>query len=416
MNWEVWMNEPWAQCVAGLLVLSLVALVAQFLVERVLVRAVHVMTRRSVWEWDDILFEQRVLHRLAQATPSLVVQFGLRFVPALPAGLEMVLLNVALATTGLFCLLAVSALLNGVQEIYARTEHARTRSIKGFVQLAKIAVFTLGGIFIVSTLIDRSPLILLSGLGAMSAVLLLVFKDTILSLVASVQLSTNDMLSVGDWIEMPQVGADGSVVDIALHTVKVQNWDMTITTIPTWRLISESFRNWRGMQQSGGRRIKRTLRLDAGGVRFLDETDLARLRDIRLLAPYLDGKSEELARSNSALGHAVPPANLRRLTNIGTFRAYAQAYLDAHPDIHHDMTCMVRLQEPQPEGIPIEVYCFTATTVWAQYERIQGDVFDHLLAILPEFGLSVYQSPSGNDLRAALCPSSHAGTASSRPA
>jgi miniconductance mechanosensitive channel len=299
----------------------------------------------------------------------------------------------------LYATLAIAGILDAAQTVYAMSEHARTRSIKGYVQLGKIALYVVAAIAIVATIIDRSPWLLLSGLGAMSAVLLLVFKDTIMSFVASVQLTSNDMLRVGDWIEMPQVGADGDVVDIALHTVKVQNWDKTITTIPTWRLISESFRNWRGMQQSGGRRIKRTLCIDAGSVGFLDEAEIARLSKLHLLGDYLSEKQRSLADANAALGIAAGvPANTRRLTNLGTFRAYALAYLTAHPNIHDGMTCMVRSLQPSATGIPVELYCFTNTIVWAEYERVQGDVFDHLLAILPEFGLRMYQNPAGADL------------------
>jgi miniconductance mechanosensitive channel len=241
----------------------------------------------------------------------------------------------------------------------------------------------------------------------MTAVLLLVFKDTLLSLVASVQLSGNDMLRVGDWIEMPQLGADGAVVDIALHTVKVQNWDLTITTIPTWRLMSESFRNWRGMAESGGRRIKRTLRLDTGSVRFLEAADLERLSRIALLQPYLERKRREVEDTNITLVQrlgdlAQQPANQRRLTNLGTFRAYVDAYLRQHPGIHQGMTLMVRAMEPSSEGVPMELYCFTNTTQWVAYEGIQSDLFDHLLAILPEFGLRLYQRPAGGDLQHAL--------------
>ena len=241
----------------------------------------------------------------------------------------------------------------------------------------------------------------------MSAVLMLVFKDTILSFTAGVLLSSNDMLRLGDWIEMPQVGADGDVVDIALHTVKVQNWDKTITTIPTWRLMSESYRNWRGMSESGGRRIKRTLRLDASSVRFLGDEELAYLSNIALLGPYLQDKRQVLVEFNSQVraDRGEKPdfaANQRRLTNIGTFRIYVEAYLRANPLIHQNMTLMVRTMEPTPEGVPLELYCFTATTAWGAYENIQGDIFDHLLAILPEFGLRLYQSPSGNDLRVGM--------------
>ena len=250
----------------------------------------------------------------------------------------------------------------------------------------------------ISALIEQSPLLLLSGLGAMAAVLLLVFKDTILSLVASVQLTSNDMLRVGDWIEMPSMHADGDVIDIALHTVKVQNFDKTITTIPTHKLIADSFRNWRGMTDSGGRRIKRALVLDQNSVRFLDEGEVDGLKRFRLLDAYLARKQQEIADWN---GHALAgdddAVNARRITNIGTFRAYVVAYLRTHPRINHDMLTMVRQLEPTPTGLPLQLYTFAATTQFAEYEFIQAEIFDHLLAILPEFGLRVFQEPSGVD-------------------
>ncbi|MNS73943.1 Miniconductance mechanosensitive channel YbdG [compost metagenome] len=268
-----------------------------------------------------------------------------------------------------------------------------------------MVLYVFGAIIIVATLIDRSPLLLLSGLGAMSAVILLVYKDTLLSFVASVQLTSNDMLRVGDWIEMPQVGADGDVVDITLHTVKVQNFDKTIVSIPTWRLMSESFKNWRGMQASGGRRIKRSLFIDASGVRFLRDEEELKLSQVHLLTDYMSRKQAELKAWNEAQGNvAAMSANRRRMTNLGTFRAYALAYLKSHPEIQPNMTCMVRQMQTTAQGIPLEIYCFTRTTAWADYERIQGDIFDYLLAVLPEFGLSLYQQPSGTDLRAGLLP------------
>ncbi|MCI3203740.1 MULTISPECIES: mechanosensitive ion channel domain-containing protein [Pandoraea] len=403
MTWEVvtaWFdNTPWARMAVALAILVAAALLVQALAQFVVVRVVRIVVQRTANRWDDALLAHRVFHRAARILPYLVVQFGIDLVPDLPAKVLLVVSNVALATTLLYATLALAGILDAAQTVYAMSEHARTRSIKGYVQLGKIALYVVAAIAIVATIIDRSPWLLLSGLGAMSAVLLLVFKDTIMSFVASVQLTSNDMLRVGDWIEMPQVGADGDVVDIALHTVKVQNWDKTITTIPTWRLISESFRNWRGMQQSGGRRIKRTLCIDAGSVGFLDEAEIARLSKLHLLGDYLSEKQRSLADANAALGHAAGvPANTRRLTNIGTFRAYALAYLKAHPNIHEGMTCMVRSLQPTATGIPVELYCFTNTTVWAEYERVQGDVFDHLLAILPEFGLRMYQNPAGADL------------------
>ena len=280
----------------------------------------------------------------------------------------------------------------------------KVRSIKSYVQLGKLMLMLAGAIVAAAVLLDRSPLLVLSGLGAMSAVLMLVFKDTILSFTAGVQLSSNDMLRIGDWIEMPQVGADGDVIDIALHTVKVQNWDKTITTIPTWRLMSESYRNWRGMSESGGRRIKRTLQIDVTSVRFLNTEELANFSQFALLQDYMQAKRAAVEHTNTearaVLGERVELiANQRRLTNIGTFRAYVTAYLEAHPDIHQDMTLMVRTLQPTAEGVSLEVYCFTTSTQWGLYESIQGDIFDHLLAVLPEFGLRLYQHPSGSDLR-----------------
>ena len=398
-------QHPLLQTGLGLALLLIVALVLGRVARYVILHAARLLGRQPALHWVNDLLQNKVFHRLAQTTPSLVIQFGLHLVPELSKNGLIFFGNVALAFTFLFQVLAMSALLNALLDIYARTEHARTRSIKGYVQLAKMVLFVFGAIVIVATLIDRSPLLLLSGLGAMSAVILLVYKDTLLSFVASVQLTSNDMLRVGDWIEMPQVGADGDVVDITLHTVKVQNFDKTIVSIPTWRLMSESFRNWRGMQQSGGRRIKRSLFIDAGAVRFLHDDEEQRLSRVRLLTDYIGRKQAELKAWNEAQGNvAAMSANRRRMTNLGTFRAYALAYLKSHPEVQLDMTCMVRQLQTTAQGVPLEIYCFTRTTVWADYESIQGDIFDYLLAVLPEFGLSLYQQPSGNDLRAGMLP------------
>jgi miniconductance mechanosensitive channel len=249
---------------------------------------------------------------------------------------------------------------------------------------------------------DKSPWVFLSGLGAMAAVLLLVFRDTILGLVASLQLTGNDMVHVGDWIEMPQYGADGDVIDVALHTVKVQNWDKTITTVPTHKLIAESFKNWRGMSASGGRRIKRALYVDKNSIRFLTDAELERFKQFALLKGYIATKEQELAEYNAGLDYVTDAGvNQRRLTNVGTFRAYIVNYLRHHPKIHHEgMTLLVRQLPPGPEGLPIEVYCFTTTTAWVEYEDIQADIFDHLLAVAYEFGLRLYQKPAGADLAA----------------
>lgn len=403
-------QPAWVQASAGLATMVLLAYAARLLIHWLLLVVVagwspHVKTRVG-----RILLHPKVLNRLEKITPSLVIQLTVGLVPQLPAAVATVISNVAIAVTILHAVRVLMALLDALHEDHEKAQlikDVKTGSIKSYIQLGKLAIGLLGAIVIISALIDRSPLILLSGLGAMSAVLLLVFKDTLLSFTAGLQLASNDMLRVGDWIEMPQLGADGDVIDIALHTVKVQNWDKTITTIPTWRLMSESFRNWRGMSESGGRRIKRTMRLDASSVRFLDAQDVERLRHIALIKPYLERKLQEVEATNEALTRSLgelaqDPANRRRLTNLGTFRAYIDAYLQNRPDIHKDMTLMVRALEPSAEGIPMEIYCFTATTAWVAYEGIQSDIFDHLLAILPEFGLRLYQQPSGHDMTLGL--------------
>lgn len=403
--WGALDQHPRVYSSLALLLLLLLALTLGRVARYLMVHGAKILARQPALHWVEDCLNNKVFHRLAQIVPSLVIQFGLRLVPELSKTALNFLGNVALAFTFLFLMLTISALLSTLLDIYARTEHARTRSIKGYVQLFKMVMYVLGTIIIVATLIDRSPLLLLSGLGAMSAVIILVYKDTLLSFVASVQLTSNDMLRVGDWIEMPQVGADGDVVDITLHTVKVQNFDKTIVSIPTWRLMSESFKNWRGMQASGGRRIKRSLFIDASGVRFLRDDEELKLSQVHLLTDYMGRKQAELKAWNEAQGNvAALSANRRRMTNIGTFRAYALAYLKSHPGIQPNMTCMVRQMQTTAQGIPLEIYCFTRTTAWADYERIQGDIFDYLLAVLPEFGLSLYQQPSGTDLRSGLLP------------
>ncbi|MCJ8207813.1 mechanosensitive ion channel family protein [Pseudomonas sp. RGM2987] len=403
--WGALDQHPLLHSSLGLLLLLTIALVFGRVARYLILHGAKLLGRQPALHWVNDLRQNKVFHRLAQTTPSLIIQSGLHLVPELGKTSLVLLGNVATAFTILFMVLALSALLSALLDVYARTEHARTRSIKGYVQLTKMVLYVFGAIIIVATLIDRSPLLLLSGLGAMSAVILLVYKDTLLSFVASVQLTSNDMLRVGDWIEMPQVGADGDVVDITLHTVKVQNFDKTIVSIPTWRLMSESFKNWRGMQQSGGRRIKRSLFIDASGVRFLHDEEEQRLTQVRLLTDYISRKQAELKAWNEAQGNvAVMSANRRRMTNLGTFRAYALAYLKSHPEIQPNMTCMVRQLQTTAQGIPLEIYCFTGTTVWADYERIQGDIFDYLLAVMPEFGLNLYQQPSGMDLRSGMLP------------
>ena len=390
--------------VAALALLLLAAWLAGVLVRRVLLRVVARLAEASPLHWDDAVVRSRALVRVAQVVPALLVLAGVDLVDGLPAWAYVVVRSIALPWIALADARALGSQLDALNVVdEAHRPHARERPIKGYLQLAKILAWVVAAILVVAALVNRSPVGLLTGLGAMTAVLMLVFKDTLLSLVASMQLASNDMLRVGDWIEMPSQGVDGDVVDISLHTVKVQNWDKTISTIPTHLLISESFRNWRGMTDAGGRRIKRALLVDQRSVRFLDQDERQRLRRIALIDEYLDQQREELQDYNAQLEAAgKDPVNNRRATNLGTFRAYVAAYLRSHPGVHQDLTLMVRQLDPTPQGLPLEVYCFSADVGWVAYENLAGDIFDHLLAVLPEFGLRIYQQPGGADLQDGL--------------
>lgn len=391
--------HPWLTPAAGLLVLLIAVTVVDIVARRRLKAIARMLARQTAARWDDAFVEYKVFARLAHLVTAAAIYFGVNLVPGLGTSPLAVIQNVAVAYGVLSIVRSVSAALSAINHLYESGGHVSQRPIKGYVQVLKIILYCVGAILMISALIDKSPVILLSGFGAMTAVLLLVFKDTILSLVASVQLGSLDMIRVGDWIEMPQLNADGDVIDVALHTVRVQNWDKTITTIPTHKLISESFMNWRGMQDSGGRRIKRSLRLDQRSVRFLTGDEIDRFKRFVLLKEYIVSKQAELDAYNAGLSeHTSEDVNTRKLTNLGTLRAYLINYLRHHPKIHQGMTLLVRQLQPDAEGLPIEVYCFSATTAWADYEAIQADIFDHLLAILPEFGLSVFQSVGGQDL------------------
>jgi len=389
---------------AGLL---LAAWLANFLTKRILLRALRRVLRTivAVAEGGEPReFRMGVIPRLANVVPALVLMAGVELVPGLPEAVISITHKMGSAFIILTVALAIAKALDLVNLAYLRRPESHTRTIKGYLQLAKIIVYAIAIVLMIAVLIDRSPLLLLSGMGAMMAVLILVFQDTLLSLVAGITVGSNDMIRVGDWIEMPAVGADGDVIDISLHTIKVQNWDKTISAIPMKRFLSDSFRNWRGMQEAGGRRIKRALYLDQTSVRFLEPEDMERLGRLRLLDSYLDEKEDELAQWNVALGEwaARDPANTRRLTNLGTFRAYALRYLQAHPGVNQELSLMVRQLQPGATGLPLELYCFTTDTRWPVYEGVQSDIFDHLLAVLPQFGLRVFQSLSGHDLRQGL--------------
>jgi miniconductance mechanosensitive channel len=393
--------HPTAAVLAIAAFLVVVGEVCHRLVRRYVLRLLQYLAGRSSSRWDDALFEARLPQRLTWGVPLFIWYNGVSLIPGMHPVLVTLIQRVLLASMVVLLVRAFAAGLDGINRIYTTLPRARQRPIKGFLQVANVVAHALGLIFVIAILMDRSPVLFLSGLGAMTAVLLLVFRDTLLSLVAGMQLTLNDLLRVGDWIELPQFGADGDVVDIALNSVTVQNWDRTFTVIPTHKFLEHSFKNWRGMQASGGRRIKRALHVDQSSVRFLDDAEVDAFERWALLRDYIGRKKAELAEFNAAQPRdGVPHA--RRLTNLGTFRAYVVEYLKAHPQIRQDMTFLVRHLAPGPEGLPIEVYVFAGDTRWAVYEGIQADVFDHLLAIVPAFGLRVFQNPAGADIRLAL--------------
>ena len=396
-------THPAIATAAALVALVLAALFANYVVKALLLRGLNKVLAYTPYGRDPELRRHGFIERLANVVPALVIAASIALVPNLPAFVVVVVRNVADAFIILTVAMAISAAFNIADTIYHRRPDARLKPIKGYIQVVKIAVYVIAALLMVATLVDRSPVILLSGLGAMAAVLILVFQDTLLSLVAGIQISSTDMVRVGDWVEMPDQNADGDVIEIALHTVKVQNWDKTITTVPIRKLVTEPFKNWRGMQESGGRRIKRSLYLDQTSIRFLTAEDTERLSAFAPLEAYIRDKRTELAAWNEKLGErAKVPANTRRATNIGTLRAYIDNYLRNHPGVHQGMTIMVRQLPPGPEGLPLEIYCFTNTIAWVAYEGIQADIFDHLYAILPEFDLRVFQNPSGSDMRHGL--------------
>ena len=321
------------------------------------------------------------------------------FAPVFPS-YQVWIQRIAFSYMVLVFVAALSKLLDAADDVYRSFEVSKSRPIKGYLQVLKIIAYVIGTIVIIAVLTDRSPLLLLSGIGAATAVLMLIFQNSILGLVASIQLASNNMVQIGDWIEMPKYGADGDVIDISLHTVKVQNWDKTIITIPTHALISDSFKNWKGMSEAGGRRIKRSIYIDMTSIKFCDEEMLERFKKIRYIQQYINDKTEEIEEYNKKLGiDAESLVNGRHLTNIGTFRAYIMQYLKNHPRIHKGMTQIVRQLEPTEKGLPIEIYAFTNDTAWAAYESIRPDIFDHILAVVPEFDLRLFQNPSGHDLR-----------------
>jgi len=379
-----------------ILFIGLICIVVNFITKKVVIRIITHYVSNNKFKWDNVLLERKVFHKLSHIVPAIIIYY---FAATFP-NYQHLIEKAAVTYIIIVGLMVIHSLLNAINDIYQTYEISKVKPIKGYVQVVYIIVLTLGGILVIANLMGESPLILLSGIGALSAVLLLVFRDSLLGLVAGIQLSTNDMVRVGDWIEMPKYDADGDIIDISLNTVKVQNWDKTITTIPSYALISDSFKNWRGMQNSGGRRIKRSLFIDTSSITFCTETMIENFKNTHYLSDYIQHKEREISEYNTRYEmYKNNRVNGRALTNIGVFRAYINNYLQNHSGINQEMTLMVRQLSPSEHGLPLEIYAFTKDINWAVYESIQSDNFDHLFAVAPEFGLRVFQNPSGNDFR-----------------
>ena len=370
--------------------------ITQFIMTRVVVR----IFRKTTTKLDDILIQQGILDKLSYLIPIIIIYNLVEIYGVFESNREL-FSNIIFSLITIVIVSSLNSLLSAINIIYSQSKLSNKINIKSYLQIVRLILNLFGILLIIAILSGKSPIYLLSGIGALTAVLMLIFKDTILSFVSSIQITSNDLFKIGDWIEAPQFGADGDVKDIALHTIKIQNWDKTITTIPTHKLIDSSFKNWRGMSDSGGRRIKRSINIDINSIKFCNELMLQKYQKFNLIQDYINQKTSEIQEhnkeQNTTDNHNI--INGRSLTNIGTFRAYIQAYLRNNSNIHKDMTFLVRQLSPGPNGVPIEIYVFSNDTDWINYESIQSDIFDHLLAAVKEFDLRVFQNPTGNDFK-----------------
>lgn len=389
-----------------LIIVLLLAYLADYLAKNVLVTSIKRLVRKSKNKWDDVLISRKVIHRFSHLAPALIVYLAVNIIPVDFPLLSSIIKSGLYIYVILIVLLTLDALLSAFHDIYLTFPISQERPIKGYVQVTKIIIHSIGGILILSELLGKTPTGLLASLGALAAVLVLVFRDTILGFVSSIQLSANQMVKPGDWISMPSRNADGVVIDITVNTVKVRNWDKTISTIPTYALISESFQNWKGMQESKGRRIARSVYIDIKSISFCTEEMLDRFKKFKLIRDYIIAKKEEIDEFNKAQGiTSEDTVTRRRLTNVGVFRKYVQTYLEKHQKIHPNEApyiIMVRHLQPTEKGLPIQIYCFSKEVQWKDYEMVQADIFDHILAVISEFGLRVFQSPSSDDFRALI--------------
>ncbi|PPB85934.1 mechanosensitive ion channel family protein [Acinetobacter soli] len=394
-----WIGQyPWLEMLCSIAILIFFAVLANFIAKQIVVRGVRKAISKLKFINQSLFAQHSVIRRISNIVPAIVIMNGISSVPHLSSKMITLVQMGAQAFIFLTIALAISEFLNIFNLAYQRNPNSKNKPIKGYLQLIKLMIFIVCALMVLGTFLKKDVFTLLAGFGAMATVLMLVFQNTILSLVASVQISSYDMVRIGDWIEMPSLNADGDVIDMSLHTVTVQNFDKTFTTIPTNKLITDTFKNWRGMSESGCRRIKRSLFIDQSSIHFMSEKEQDKLKSFILLNQYLDLKKSEITSFNEQLSNQSV-YNQRRLTNLGTFRAYIEFYLKQHSGIAQNQSLIVRQLQPTSEGIPLEIYAFTNTTAWNAYEAIQSDIFDHLLAITPEFGLKIYQAPSGTDMK-----------------
>ena len=389
---QTWIEQNPLLALGALILLSAVT----FLIARgIIARALIYFAKRTETKYDDIIVKNLHPFRAAWLAPLIIIYSFANLTPEYQAIIEKSALFLILWVA----VITVISLITAVNEIYEKSRSFSGASIQGYLEIAKLLVVLVGIILSISLITEESPTALLTGLGALTAVLLLIFRDTILSLVASIQITTLDLVKEGDWIEVPSYGADGDVLNMTLHTIKVQNWDKTISVIPTHKMTEVAYKNWRGMTESGGRRIKRSISIDMASIHFCDQEMIERYKKVDIIREYIDSKLEEIEAEIQARGIELDsPLDGRQLTNVGTFRAYIEAYLKHNPDIHtEEMTFLVRQLAPGPTGLPIEIYVFTTTTEWVVYEGIQSDIFDHLLAAASYFDLRVFQEPTGLD-------------------
>ena len=387
-------QHPLLNSLSILGILAVLSLVAFWITEKIIIKLLTKMLQKTSTQMDDILIKRNVFKRLTYVVPALIFY---NFAYAAPQ-FTIMIQRASLTLMAISGLMVINSFLNALNDIYKKTKYHERLDINSYLQITKLIINILGSVVIVGIIINKDTTLLLSGLGAMTAVVMLIFKDTILSLVASVQISSNDLFKVGDWVEAPQFGADGDVVDIGLHTVKIQNWDKTISVIPTHKLIDSTFKNWRGMSESGGRRIKRSLFIDINSISLCSSETLEKYKKFELISEYIDRKQKEVSEHNQTNNIDTSELiNGRSLTNIGTFRAYIEAYLKNNSLIHKEMTFLIRQLDPTEKGLPMQIYVFSNDIDWVRYEGIQSSIFDHLLAVVPEFGLRIFQNPTGKD-------------------